>query len=66
MGGCIDIAWRIEGEKRGIGDSGRHVAWRETMATTARVEVSKRFCYCEVDQCVRLQSGATRPRSQYV
>jgi hypothetical protein len=54
MGGCIDIAWRIEGEKRGIGDSGRHVAWKETMATTARVEEYEGFRYCEVDQRVRL------------
>ena len=66
MGGCIDIAWRIEGEKRGIGDSSRCVARRETVVTTPGGEETEGFCYCEVDQRVRLRSGAMRPRSHHV
>ena len=66
LDGCTDIAWRMEHVERGFGDSDRHVAWRETMATTARLQEREGFCWPKIDQRMRILGGATRSMRQHV
>jgi molybdate-binding protein len=63
LGGCIDIAWRME---RRIGDlTERRVAGRKT-AAEGQVWENIETCSHRVYQSMRYLSGATRSMGQHV